>query len=167
MFQWYAVHTKARQEQVAKEHLARQMFDTYLPTVRNVRRRRSRWHDVVEPLFPGYLFVHLDVAAQDVSPIRSTRGVIGLVRFANALRPVPDKLIDAINHAHNGNDQEPIDCASQFKSGDEVRFVEGPLTGMTAIFQSRSGAERVAVLLSLLGRPQLVVISPHVLSKVY
>lgn len=167
MARWFVVHTKARLEQVAKEHLARQTFETYLPTIRSARRRRSRWHSAVEPLFPGYLFVRLDTAAQSVAPIRSTRGVIGLVRFGNELQPVPDQVIEALATTHQGDEQTPIDPTSLFSKGDPVQFVDGPLAGMTAIFEARTGAERVAVLLSLLGRTKEVNVSPHSIAPLH
>jgi len=164
MAHWFVVQTKARQEQVAREHLARQAFETYLPTVRCARRRRSRWQGAVEPLFPGYLFVRLDTRAQNVAPIRSTRGVIGLVRFGNELRTVPDAVIDALSNTHQGDDDTPIDPSSLFKQGDPVQFVDGPLVGMSAIFEGCRGTERVAVLLSLLGRTKEVKVSPHAIA---
>ena len=58
---WCAAFTKPRQEEVASENLTRQGFRTYLPRLKQPKRRRDRWIEVIEPLFPRYLFVELDL----------------------------------------------------------------------------------------------------------
>ena len=72
---WYLVHTRPRQEEVAREHLERQGYGVYLPRLQLPRRRRGHWHDVIEPLFPRYLFAGARRNEQSLHPIRSTRGV--------------------------------------------------------------------------------------------
>ena len=78
---WYAIHTKPRQEDLAAEHLRRQEFEVYLPRIKQPRRYRGRWRDAIEPLFPRYLFIRLELGSENVAPIRSTRGVTKLVSF--------------------------------------------------------------------------------------
>mgnify|MGYP006289734755 CR=1 FL=1 len=156
MESWYVVQTKPRQEFTAAEHLDRQSLAVYLPTLRGSRRRGTRWAASTEPLFPGYLFVRIDPTVTNVAPIRSTRGVIRLVTFGNELRPVPESLIDDLRLAQPDT-QHPIDPISLLHSGDRVRLIAGPLAGLTAIFEARTGMERVAVLLDLLGRKSRVL----------
>ena len=160
MDNWYAIHTKTGQEAVATEHLERQGYHTYLPLLCNSRRRRGKWRTVVEPLFPGYLFVQLDTNIQNIAPIRSTRGVIGPVRFGSELCRVPIEVIEQLICSQPDRDK-PIDPARVFKPGDRVRIVEGPLAGVNAIFQTKSAEERVYLLLDLLGRTNQVVVSAH------
>jgi len=160
MSHWYAVQTKSRQEQVALEHLKRQAFVTYLPLIKAARHRRGRWQGTVEPLFPGYLFVELDFGAQNTAPIRSTRGVIGLVRFGQEPRPVPHTIVQALLDAQSG-EGDPIDPDALFKEGDRVTLVEGPMKGLSAIVQARTGKERVVLLLELLGRENRVTVLRH------
>lgn len=160
MVAWYAVQTRARHESEAATHLARQDFETYLPRLRLFRRRRGRWHPVVEALFPGYLFLRLDLERQNTAPIRSTRGVVGLVRFGGVPKPVPEDLIRQLQAASRDAEgvirQEP-----HFQPGDRVEIVSGPLAGLPAIFQSSNGEERVRLLLDLLGRRNEVLVSRH------
>jgi transcriptional antiterminator RfaH len=151
MANWYAVQTKARQEAIAQQHLANQSFDTFLPRLRAHKRLRGKWQTVIEPLFPGYLFVQLDIATQNSAPIRSTRGVVRLVRLGDRLQAVPTALVAELQDAqrHDGDAIAPEDFLNP---GDEVTFSDGPFAGLTAIFQARSGQERVIVLLNLLGQ---------------
>ena len=151
MERWYVVQTKPRQEPTAAAHLERKSIPVYLPTLRSSRRRGERWIPSIEPLFPGYLFVRLDPKITNVAPIRSSRRVVRLFNFGNELRPVPDRLVDELRLSHPEPDQ-PIDPLTLLRPGDLIRLIEGPLAGLTAIFEARTGTERVAVPFDLLGR---------------
>jgi len=157
---WYAVHTRARQERVAVEHLNRQGYETYLPLIHSPKRLRGRWCEVIEPLFPRYLFIRLDVQQQNTAPIRSTRGVNGLVSFGGNLRPVPQVLVEQLMAAQLDRDGA-IRQEHLFQSGDRVEIVSGPMAGLQAIFLAPSGQERAHLLLELLGRSNQVVVSHH------
>ena len=78
---WYAVCCKPRQESVAEDNLLRQGFHVYLPRIRIRQRRRKQWLDAVEVLFPRYVFIRIDPLRRSTAAVRSTRGVVGLVRF--------------------------------------------------------------------------------------
>ena len=71
---WYLIATKPRQEAVALLNLERQGYRVQLPKVELRKRRRGKWQEVIEPLFPGYLFVALATGVDDTAPIRSTVG---------------------------------------------------------------------------------------------
>ena len=156
---WYVVRTKARHEEVARDNLERQAFATYLPTIRAARRRAGRWGSVIEPLFPGYLFVSIDATAQSTAPIASTRGAIGLVRFGGELCPVPAEIVEGIM-AMQTDRESPVEFTQVFKRGDAVQIVDGPFAGLDAIFQAQSGKARVLLLLDLLGRSNQITVSP-------
>lgn len=157
---WFAVQTRAKQEAVAVENLERQGFITYCPTLKTARRVRGRHVSRIEPLFPGYVFVQVDPTQQSIAPIRSTRGAVGVVRFAGQPATVPDALIARLKAAH-GMPQAPIVAEELFRDGETVQVVEGPLAGLSGIFKARSGEERVCVLLSMLGKTQEVKLSMH------
>src|SRR5450759_2270221 len=93
---WYAVCCKPRQEAVAEENLLRQGFHVYLPRIRIRQRRRGQWLDAVEVLFPRYIFIRIDPLRRTTAPVRSTRGVIGLVRFGGQPAVVPDSVMEAL-----------------------------------------------------------------------
>lgn len=157
---WYAVATKARDEAVAKTNLERQGYRVFLPTISLKKRRGSRWVSVIEPLFPGYLFVSLVLGSDDPAPIRSTFGCIGLVRFGQAHTPVPSTLIAALQDTPDG----VAEAASPFNQGDKVRLVAGPFAGIEAIFDMPRGEDRALVLLELLGKVQRLTVNQDDLS---
>ena len=155
---WYLIYTKPRQERIAVDNLERQGFHTYLPLLRQRRRRAGSYTDVIEPLFPRYLFIHLDDQSDNWAPIRSTLGVTGLVRFGGMPSRVPDALVDSVrDHAdEKGVFELP---PREFKSGDKVRIREGAMAGYEAVFNARTSKERVILLLEIAGKTAQVKLS--------
>jgi len=159
MKHWLAIHTKPKQEGTAEENLVRQCFEIYHPRIKLPRRRRGKWKDVIESLFPRYLFIRLEFGKDDISPIRSTIGVTGLVQFGGQIATVPADLIDSLKVREDPVSglylvDEPI-----FKKGDEIILQQGPFTGMKGIFEATSGEERVIILLNLMGKPHRIKVS--------
>ena len=159
---WYAVFCKPRGEETAEANLMRQGYATYLPRLRSEKRRAGKWVACVEPLFPRYLFLRPRDASHSLAPVRSTLGVTGLVRFGMQPAVVADALIEELRAceaaAGAGNASEPLRCKELFAPGAAVKFMTGPFAGLEGIFGKASGAERVIVLLELLGRTQNVTV---------
>jgi transcriptional antiterminator RfaH len=153
---WCAAFTRPRQEDVARENLLRQGFRTYLPKLKQPKRRRGRWVEAVEPLFPRYLFVELDFGAHDISPIRSTRGVVSLVRFGPQPAMAPKGFVESLMAAEDPTSACHLAGLDPFRKGDPVIIASGPLAGTRAIFEEPTGQGRVTLLLHLLGRTNSV-----------
>ncbi|MCG6872649.1 MAG: transcription/translation regulatory transformer protein RfaH [Gammaproteobacteria bacterium] len=151
MKHWYLVYSKPRGEELARVNLERQGFETYLPLVRQVRRRLGRRRLQVEPLFPRYLFIRLDRVQDNWAPIRSTLGVSQLVRFGEEPAIVPGELVEMVRQRADDAGIQDLPEA-EFRPGQKVRVADGPMAGYEGIFVARSGAERVLVLLDIVGR---------------
>lgn len=136
----------------ARANLERQGHEVCLPEIRLRKRRQGRWQEVTEPLFPGYLFVALDLEADNTAPIRSTVGVRSLVRFGLRSPPMPAGSVEMLQDNVGAAGETPL----AFVAGDSVRIVRGPFAGLGAVYQMRRGEERVQVLLALLGREHVV-----------
>ena len=148
---WYLVYCKPRQERVAKTNLERQGYLTYLPLIRMPRRRHGKRILSIEPMFSRYLFIRLNKISQNWSPIRSTLGVVSLVRFGQEPSAVPAGLIDTIRGRDDaeGIQELPLE---DFKQGEVVRIMEGPMRGYQGIFLARTAKDRVVVLLEIMGK---------------
>ena len=147
---WFAVFTRPSQERRALVNLERQGFACFLPEVKNARRSR------IEALFPRYLFLKALPGVQNLTPIRSTRGVSTLVRFGERLATLPEGIVEAIRNrvdSETGLVRLPRIALAQ---GDRVRVWAGPLAGMEAIFKAEKSQQRVLLLMELLGRQTTV-----------
>jgi transcriptional antiterminator RfaH len=166
MEHWYAVFTKPRREAVAEEHLARQGFEVWLPRACQTRRRAGRWSEHIEPLFPRYLFLHADPERENLAPIRATRGVTGLVRTGVEPTVVADAVIEGLRALEDTENRLCRIENGRLSPGDTVEILHGPFEGMRGLLKARNGAERVIVLLDILGQESRVTLSRHQVSGV-
>lgn len=161
---WFVVQTKPYKENLALENLQRQGFIAYCPQTVLPKRRRQRWQKVSEPLFPRYVFVQLNVGIDNFSPIRSTLGVIGLVKFGSQPAYIPTSVITTIQR----KEQEVLNsCADypQWQVGEELEILDGPFSGLKGIFQKKEGMERVLLLLDILGQQNRFSVPVHYLAS--
>jgi transcriptional antiterminator RfaH len=163
---WFAVVTKPRQEQIALKNLQRQGYECFLPMAENPYQRRSKkQQQIIEPLFPRYLFLKAIAQHQNLAPVRSTKGVISMVRFGTELAVVPSNIINSIKQRMEKDTGlikiEPI----KIKAGDKVRIFDGPLTGINGVVQEENSNNRALILMELLGRPTKVQVETRFLQR--
>jgi transcription antitermination factor NusG len=73
---WYAISIRPRHEKTVVRHLSHQGLNCFLPIYRSLRRWKDRRKELEMALFPGYVFVNVNV--------RNRRGVAlvpGVERF--------------------------------------------------------------------------------------
>jgi transcriptional antiterminator RfaH len=156
MKRWFAAYTQPRQETVASDHLARQNFEVFFPRYLKRRSHARRVDFLPAPLFPRYLFVAFSPEENGWRAIRSTRGVVDLVR--NGIDPisVPDAIIEEMRSRQDQDGLIVLARHLKLDRGDRIRIETGPFASYEAIFQTQRDEERVIALLSLLGRKVVV-----------
>jgi transcriptional antiterminator RfaH len=148
---WYLMYTKPRQEKTAKLNLDRQGYETYLPQIRERRRRQGQYVSTIEPMFSRYLFIHLDTITDNWGPIRSTVGVTDIVRFGMQPTIVPDNLVYSIRSRDDESGIQEISF-EEFNPGTKVRIIDGHLCGYEGIFVGKTSRERAVILLEIIGK---------------
>ncbi len=157
---WYVVHTQPNGEARADLNLRRQGFSTYLPRYARGRRHARRHDVVVRPLFPRYLFVALDPARDRWRSIHSTFGVSSLVAAGEDPVPVPDGVVDEIRARETDEGFVRLGLPAGVRPGSPVRLIDGIFAEATGVLERIADANRVAILLQLLGREVRVFVSP-------
>lgn len=161
---WYAVHTKPRQESLAQTSLQREGIETFYPKLkrRKTIRRVRRW--AVGPLFPNYIFAKFDVI-QSGRFVKYANGVVKIVSFGGKPAIVEDAIITAItDHAE---DNVITAGPPAFKQGDRVEIQDGPLRGLQGIFEREmSDRDRVVILLETLAKGARVEVTRDQLEKI-
>ncbi len=148
---WYALQHKPAQGDRALENLQNQDIACFYPKITVEKIKAGKRSKKLEPLFPGYLFVNLEQTDPMWSKLRSTRGVLRVVGFANKPAPIGDDVIQHIKDSlHTVAKQGGI------KPGQSVALSEGPFQGLEAIFQAYDGEERAIVLISFMQKQQSV-----------
>lgn len=162
---WYALFTKPLQEALVVASLQREGYEIFYPRVRHRRPNRlgqRPW--AVEPMFPRYVFVRLDIS-QSKADVCYQQGVIKLVNFNGKYPTVADETIGELRAI--GQQDVVTLTDDEFQPGDLLEVQDGPLRGLRAVFLRDSNAEeRARVLLELLLRRAEAEIERELLEKV-
>jgi transcriptional antiterminator RfaH len=163
---WYLLTSKSNQEQRAFENLTNQGLEVFLPKVAKVKKRQGVKSLSQDPLFPNYLFIHLDQSEANYNAIRSTRGVGSFVRFGINLATISESLIQQIKKNIAGDHNKSLDDLLTYQQGEVVQVTQGPFKGLEAIYKTKNGLERCILLIKMLGQESEVVIENQAIEKV-
>ncbi len=96
-------------------------------------RRAGKWREMLQPIFPGYLFLEADNL--DVDLHHGLRGVPGFLRFLPSnrdVRPVSDSdarpLVGLLRHGEIVRKSIAV-----FDENNRIRILEGPLKGLEGL----------------------------------
>jgi len=149
---WYAVYTQPRREHWTRSNLWERGHEVYLPLYHRQRRHARRTDWVSAPLFPRYLFVTNNPTRPGRRSILSAPGVISLVTFGDRPATVADTIIQDIRSRENDTGHVQLMDAGSLIPGEQVRIHSGIMTDQVGLFERGSDADRVVILLQLLGR---------------
>jgi transcriptional antiterminator RfaH len=155
---WYVVQTQVNCEAKAAENLRRQDYETYLPRYLKRRRHARKVDFTAKPLFPRYLFVAIDVAAQRWRSIQSTFGVSHLVTNGDEPAALPEGVVRALKAREDDRGFVKLDARPAFAPGDKVRVLAGAFMDNAGLFNGMADHDRVSILLDMLGRKVRVLL---------
>ncbi len=148
--QWFLLQTKVKQEQRAAENLERQDVASFCPMIRVDKISRGRRSEVLDVLFPGYLFVQLGESSVSTTAVRSTRGVSHFVTSAGAPIKVPQGLVEQLRQRVAAD--ADVVMSQLPKSGAKMQVIDGPFKGLNAVFTEPDGNNRAIVMVTLLSQ---------------
>lgn len=142
---WYVVNTKPRNEDRAAMNLLNGGIEVLAPKLKFRKYKEGKFVLVVEPMFPGYIFVRFH-PIDEFRMVKYARGVKTIVHFGGQIVPLQDEMIEFIRtRLENGVasiEKQKID------KGEKILIKDGPFKGFSGIFESElDGKERVAILL--------------------
>jgi len=156
---WYLIYSKPKQEAIAALNLERQAYTIFLPYAIRQKRLRGIYQAIREPLFPRYLFIHLNDENDNWGPIRSTRGVLTLVRFGGQPARIPGAFIEELKTREARGEYQDNKRLPSFQAGEKVRIAEGVLSGYDAIFETQLSTDRVKILLEIANKYTQICLS--------
>lgn len=151
IFNWYALYVKSRHEFVTHDELTQKGVETFLPSVKRLRRWRDRKKFVEFPLFPGYLFVHIQPYPEEFLRVLKTRGTVTFISLTPGHpSPVLPEEINSLRILLESG--EELDIYPHLKEGERIRVKRGPLTGAEGILNKKDDQYKFMVNIELLGR---------------
>ena len=159
---WYVIQSYSGCENAAKSNLERRIkslnmedyiFQVLIPeTVHTEKKKNGELKEVVEKIFPGYIFVDMIVTDESWFIVRNTPMVTGFLGSSGGgAKPVPlsdEEIIPILKQCGIS-----IEANVKFKLGDEVQILNGNFTGQVGTVESINVDEQiVTVLVDFFGR---------------
>lgn len=132
MEQWYLVCHKSGRHNAFKAQLflANKGITVFIPQRYGCLPRSDRpghFRKVLEPLFPGYLFICFDYEVHHSSIVASTPGISHFVSFGGIIKPLQDAIVDdimrwtlVIEHESFPGKKEKVKATFPWREGDVI-----------------------------------------------
>ena len=159
---WYVVQTYSGMEYAAKRNLDRRIvsmnmedyiFQVLIPEEKRYEKKKNgELKEIVERIYPGYLFVDMIVTDDSWWVVRNTPMVSGFLGSSGGgAKPVPlpnDEIIPILKQCGL-----KLEIQVDFKVGDVVNVISGTFAGQEATVESIDVEEQVVtVLVDFFGR---------------
>jgi transcription antitermination factor NusG len=159
---WYAVFTIPQNEKSVVKHLELRDVESFLPTYETVRvwKNRQRIRTVL-PLFPTYLFVHINCRQR--TRVLESPGVIHIVGNSREHVPVPDAAIELLRSGIQGRNLEPY---RELVVGKQVRIKNGPMEGVRGVLVRKSNGLRFVLALEMINQYAAIEVGAEDLEQI-
>jgi len=159
--QWYIIHTYSGFEKKVKESLESRVAAFGLQD--KIGRIMIPTEDVVEVrggkkvvsqrmIFPGYVFVEMEMDDYTWHVVRSTPRVTGFVGSGQTPSPLSEEQVDAILHRITTSADKPKPKLV-FERNEQVRIVDGPFANFTGVVEEvNSDRSTLKISVTIFGR---------------
>ena len=159
---WFAVFTVPQNEKSVVRHLGIREIESFLPAYETVRVWKNRQRvKTTLPLFPTYLFVHINV--RERVRVLESPGVLQIVGNGRESVPVADADIETLRASVTARLAEPY-C--DLVIGEKVRVKSGILQGVQGTLVRRSGGDRFVLSFESINQHAAIQVSAEDLEPV-
>lgn len=159
---WYAVFTVPRNEKSSVKHLNMRGIESFLPTYETVRVWKNRQRmKIVLPLFPSYLFVHIN--SRERAKVLQSPGVLHIVGSGREYVPLPDSEIEFLR---SGFCRQRIEPYRELVIGERVRIKSGAMQGVCGTLVRKGSGVRFVLTLELINQHAAVRVDAEDLEPV-
>jgi transcription antitermination factor NusG len=144
---WFVARVHTNRENGAQFNLDRLGFRSFAPRVKRTIRHARKSRTILAPLFPGYVFIILDLSRDRWRTVNSTFGVAALIMGVEQPLAVPHGVVEAIMTQDFG----VVRSDDNLKIGQQVRILSGPFAEALCRLVHLDDRGRVRVLLELMG----------------
>ena len=143
---WYVLYTKPRHEKKVADRLTAAGYEVYCPLHKIKRKWSDRIKTVEEPLFRGYVFIHIEDAKRE--EVFSYPGTVRYLFWLRRPAVVREEEIAAIQKwlGHYAHDALQIE---EITPGSYVRITSGQFMNEEAILLNQSRSKAVVQLKEL------------------
>ena len=154
---WIVARNKPNQDKIALINLERQNFEFFQPTFKTMSRRQNKFKEIIKPVFPGYIFIAINLEENNWHTINNTRGISRILVFGNEIPLIRCELIKELQHRFSLNNDPKT--ADQFKIGMNAEITNGPFSKLIGKIDEIDTDQRIWMLLDILGNQTRVSIN--------
>lgn len=159
---WYALHVtsgfekhvrEGLQERIERYNMQESFGEILLPIGKRLEIRRGKKKEVEEKMFPGYLFVQMNMMPETWHLVRKTRWVNGFIGGSpDEPRALSHEEVSNIYYRIGGGGAKPV-LRAKFVDGESVRIKDGPFSDFTGVAEAvNMERERLTVSVMVFGR---------------
>lgn len=126
---WHVLYVRSRHEKKVFNLLSKASIHAFLPLVKSQRTWSDRKKTILKPLFPSYVFVHIN-SAMEFHKALSVEGACAYIRFGREYATVREEEIASIKMLLNLENVVDITIADPPKVGTVKKIAQGPLSGL-------------------------------------
>ncbi len=147
---WYAVRTRSNFEKRVATELAGKGLNVFLPSFRQVHQWKDRKKVVEQPLFPGYLFAHMQDTPEARLAILKATGAVQILGQGQSIEPVPDEQVEAVRTLLSAS----VSCFAHpfLREGSRVKIRRGALKGIEGFLVRFKNQFRLVLSVQLLSQ---------------
>ena len=146
---WFVARVLPHQENRAQFNLHRLGFRSFVPRLRRTIRHARRLRDTLQPLFPGYVFIIIDLSKHRWRSVNGTFGIASLIMGSEQPKPVPSGVIEGLVASCESGGAVRLDDGLEI--GQKVRILSGPFAESVCRLAHLDDRGRVRVLLEIMG----------------
>jgi transcriptional antiterminator NusG len=158
---WYVIHTLSGCESKVRDSLEGKIdylslrdsiSRVLIPTEEVAEIRGGEKKVTTRNLFPGYVFVEMDMDENSWCLVKNVPGVSGFVSSGRNPVPLEENEVENILKAVEEKRAKPIPKVT-LEKGERVRVVEGPFTNLNGVVEEANPERgKVKVMVSIFGR---------------
>jgi len=159
--QWYAVYTHTGQENKVRANIERmaesadltdKVSRVVVPVEEEVRFVEGKRRTVRKKVFPGYVFVEMNMDDRTWYLLRNTSGVTGFVGSEGQRQPTPLPR-DEVESILKAIGEDTLRARPVWEVGEVVRVLTGPFAELTGKIEKTDAPHgKLVVLISIFGR---------------
>ena len=153
---WFAVYTAPRHEKQVCYQLQTKSVECFLPLYQVTNQWKTGPARVSLPLFPSYLFVHIDPGER--RRVLEVSSVVSIVGSGSHPLPLPDSEIMQLRQSVAFAQVEPH---PYLKVGTLVRVARGPLLGIEGVLARKKNALKLIVSVEMIMKSLAIEVSVY------
>lgn len=167
--EWYVIFIESgREEKVQKWldfHFGKETLHYLVPKRRLIERKGGKFYQVIKKLFPGYVFICVDMDLEKYKIIKSIPNLIRILNTGAYYSQINNSEMSVILRLVG--DGDIIDYSRVYVENSKILVKEGCLMGIEGIIKKvDKHKNRAKVQLTFMGEPRLVDVGVEILHKV-